>query len=283
MLAFMHRTCYKYMRTAFLVALVANDTEFFEPLYMALQLSLLSCKSTAQGGYASTKVQSRMRQHVCWSDNIRLGSAAGCLCEVNECRYTNSDVPPRYHGLQELCSVHTQAKRRSAGAGRHLIQERDVRTLRQPHDSVNCQFPYSTIQASRLLIVTPSNQAADEVLMRLGIQTHIPRLQLLLLQCLLLQSSPANKGWKHLHRTWRSIDCSGHRQRCRDNVLHVLRCSGHRQRCSGHRLAVPVLLPQKVELPENTDIQDMVAVSFRRSMDPVVGETVPCLCSHTLW
>ena len=32
-------------------------------------------------------------------------------------------------------------------SGKHLIQERDVRTLRQPHDSVNCQFPYSTIQA----------------------------------------------------------------------------------------------------------------------------------------
>ena len=99
MLAFMHRTCYKYLRTRLeriyqsqiaasarhfwsLLAsasiwLVASDTEFFEPLYMALQLSLLSCKSRAQGGYASTKVQSRMRQHVCWSDNIRLGSAAG--------------------------------------------------------------------------------------------------------------------------------------------------------------------------------------------------------------
>lgn len=32
-------------------------------------------------------------------------------------------------------------------SGKHLIQERDVRTLRQPHDNVNCQFPYSTIQA----------------------------------------------------------------------------------------------------------------------------------------
>ena len=59
--------------------------------------------------------------------------------------------------------------------------------------------------------MTPSNQAADEVLMRLVIQMNIPRLQLLLLQCLLLQSNPANKGWKHLHGTWRSIDCSGHR------------------------------------------------------------------------
>ena len=31
-------------------------------------------------------------------DNCR----TDCLCEVNECRCTTSDVPPRYHGLQEL-------------------------------------------------------------------------------------------------------------------------------------------------------------------------------------
>ena len=136
-------------------------------------------------------------------DNCR----SDCLCEVNECRCTNSDVPPRYHGLQEL--------REASDSGTRCTHSEAA--PRQCQLSVSLQY-YPSIRRSRtrLLIVTPSNQAADEVLMRLVIQANIPRLQLLL-----LQSNPANKGWKHLHGTWRSIDCSGHRHRCRDNMLHV--------------------------------------------------------------